>query len=125
MSVDYPVSVLNERLQVVADDIDAGSTNGWLRLLDLGGTILSSFQLARPMGTVSGGVLTFNGLSLIDPAAAATGTAARARVEDGDGNIVISGLVVGGANPEIAMSPTYNIVAGQTLALTAATITGN
>jgi hypothetical protein len=127
LSVDYNTTVLTNRLQVVIDDIDDGATNGYLRLLDIGGNILSSLQLARPMGVAANGVLTFSGLSLIDPAAAATGTAARARIEDGDGNTIISGLTVGtvGSTSEIVMSPTSFITAGQTVAITAATITGN
>jgi hypothetical protein len=127
LSVDYNTTVLTNRLQVVIDDIDDGATNGWLRLLDIGGNVLSSLQLARPMGIAANGVLTFLGLSLIDPAAAADGTAARARVEDGDGNTIISGLTVGtvGSTSDIVMSPTNFITAGQTVAITAATITGN
>jgi hypothetical protein len=126
LSVDYNTTVLTNRLQVVIDDIDDGATNGWLRLLDVGGNILSSFQLSRPMGVAASGVLTFLGLSLIDPAAAASGTAARARVEDGDGNTIISGLTVGiGSAYDIAMSPTNVITAGQTVAITAASIAGN
>ena len=127
MSVDYNTTVLTNRLQVVINDIDDGATNGNMRLLDSSGNILSSLQLARPMGVAANGVLTFLGLSLVDPAAAASGVAARARVEDGDGNTIISGLTVGsGATPvDIVMSPTNTIVAGQTVAITAATITGN
>lgn len=126
MSVNYVTSVLTNRLQIVITAIDAGATNGNMRLLNAGGSILSSLQLARPMGVASGGVLTFSGLSLIDPAAAASGTATAARVEDGDGNTIISGLTVGGSSAaDIVMSPTRNIIAGQTVAITAATITGN
>lgn len=124
MSVDYNIPTINDRLLEVVANIDAGTTNGWMRLLDGGGTILSSFQLSRPMGTVAGGVLTFNGLSIIDPAAAATGTPTSARVEDGDGTVVISGLVVGGNSPDILVSHPGTITAGQVVALTAATITG-
>lgn len=125
MSVDYATSVLTTRLQVVINAIDAGATNGWLRLLTSGGSVLSSLQLARPMGVASVGVLHFNGLSLIDPAAATAGTAELARVEDGDGNVVISGLTVGGGGNDIVLTPTNVIAAGQTIAITAATITGN
>lgn len=126
MSVNYNIAVLTNRLQVVINAIDAGATNGWMRLLDIGGNILTSFQLSRPSGTASGGVLTFNGLSLIDPSAAASGNAYAARVEDGNGNIVISGLTDGsGPGFDIILSPSVTITAGQTVALTAATITGN
>lgn len=126
MSVNYSATVLTNRLQQVLNAIDAAGTNGNLRLLDIGGGVLSSLQLARPSGTISGAVFSFSGLSLIDPAAAASGTAQRARVEDGNGNTIISGLTVsGGATADIIMTPTNIIAAGQTIAITAATITGN
>lgn len=126
MSVDYNLTVRTNRLQQVVNAIDGGATNGWMRLLSAGGVTLSSLQLSRPMGTISGGILFFNGLSLIDPAASASGGAAFARIEDGGGTIVISGLTVGtGSSFEVVMSPTNVIVAGQTIAITQATITGN
>lgn len=125
MSVNYNTNVLTSRLQKVIDAIDAGASNGWLRLLDPNFNVLSSFQLPRPMGVAAAGVLTFNGLSLIDPAAAARGTATQARVEDSSGTVVISGLLVNGSTPDILLTPTNEIVAGQTLAITAATIRGN
>ncbi len=127
MSVNYNITLLTNRLQLVINDIDDGVSNGNMRLLDSGGNILSSLQLARPMGVAANGVLTFQGLSLVDPAAAASGAATRARIEDGNGNTVISGLTVGtGTVPvDIVMSPSNVITAGQTVAITAATITGN
>lgn len=126
LSVDYNTTVRTNRLQQGINATDAGASNGWLRLLNDGGTILSSFQLARPSATAANGVATFNGMSLIDPAAAAEGYATAARTEDGDGNIIISGLTVGtGSSYEIVMSPTNYITVGQTVAITAATIIGN
>lgn len=127
MSVDYNITVLTNRLQQVVNAIDAGATNGVLRLLNSGGTTLSSLSLARPCGVAASGVLTFSGMSLIDPAAVATDSAKFAKVEDGDGNTVISGLTVGtvGSTSDVVMSPTNFITAGQTVAITAATITGN
>lgn len=127
MSVDYNITVRTNRLQQVVNAIDAGTTNGVMRLLNIGGTTLSSLSLARPCGVAASGVLTFSGMSLIDPAAVATDSAKFARVEDGDGNTIISGLTVGtvGSTNNIVMSPTNFITAGQTVAITAATITGN
>lgn len=126
LAVDYNLTVRTNRLQQGINATDAGATNGVLRLLDSGGTILASLSLARPSATAANGVATFNGMSLIDPAAAATGYATAARTEDGDGNTIISGLTVGmGSTSEIVMSPTNFITAGQTVAITAATITGN
>jgi hypothetical protein len=126
MSVNYTLTLLTNRLQLVANAIDAGATNGFLALLDSGGNTLSTLALARPCGVAALGVLTFNGMSLIDPAAAGTGNAALAMVSDGDGNTVISGLTAGTANTnDIVMSPTSFIAAGQVVAITQASITGN
>lgn len=126
MSVNYPVSVINQRLQDVVTAIDAGGGNGVMRLLDIGGTILSSLSLSRPAGTVSAGYLTFGSLPLIDPVAAATGNAVAARIEDSAGTIVISGLTVTGTSTsaDIAMSPSNTITAGQTVAISFASIQG-
>lgn len=129
MSVDYNLTVRTNRLQQGINATDAGSTNGVMRLLDSGGNILSTLELARPSATAANGVATFNGLSLVDPAAAASGFATAARTEDGDGTVVISGLTVGAASPgasyDILMTPSNLIIAGQTVAITAASITGH
>ncbi len=121
MPVDYSTTVLNNRLQQVINAIDAGASNGFMRLLDISGSIVSSFQLSRPCAVATGGTMTFNGLSLIDPSAVG-GDVAFARVEDSTGNVVIHGLTL---NADFFVSPTPIIAPGQTVALTAATITGN
>jgi hypothetical protein len=125
VSVNYPTSILNNRLQQVQNVIDGGASNGFMRLLDSGGNILSTFQLSRPSAAISGGVMTFLGMSLIDPSAAGTGQATGARFEDSAGNIAIFGLTVGSSiSADIIMTPNNQINAGQTVAVTAATITG-
>src|SRR5262249_6683336 len=125
MSVDYSLAVRNARLTAVLSAIDAGAGHGVLRLLNSVGGVLSSIALAKPSGSASGGVLRFLRLSLIDPAAAASGTAVGARIEDSTGATVIADLTVGTGGTDIVLSPTNAIVAGQTVAITAATITGN
>lgn len=127
MPVNYSLTVINNRLTQVVNAIDGGSSNGILRLLG-GNTVLSSFTLTKPCGTVAGGLLTFSGMSLVDQSAAASGTSTGGRIEDSAGNIVVSGLVVNGissAVTDIFLSPSASIVAGQAVAITAATITGN
>ena len=126
MTVNYNVSTLTARLQVVVNAIDA-TGNGFMRLSDGGGNVLTSFQLSNPMGTASNGLLTFNGLSLIDPSAAAGGQAVAGRCETSAGVVVISGLTVGGpgSTADIVLSPNTTITAGQTVAVTAASIQGN
>ena len=126
MSVNYSPSVITNRLQQVLNAIDGGASNGFMRILDAGGNILSSLQLARPSAINANGVLTFQGMSLIDPSAAGTGQAIGARFEDSSGNIIISGLTIGSSvSADIQMTPNNQINAGQTVAVTAATITGH
>lgn len=129
MSTVYPVSIINARLQVVVNAIDGGGSNGVLRVVDSGNVILSSITLARPSGTVAGGVLTFAGTPLGDPSAAANGTAAAARVEDSNGNVVISGWTVSPfAGSDVVISNglgTAVITAGQAISLTIGNITGH
>lgn len=126
MSVNYNLTVLSNRLQVVETAIDAGGSNGFMQLLGASG-VLSTLELARPCGVVSGDTLSFNGLSLIDPAATGTGFAIGARITNSAGTVVISGLTVGTGSPgstsyDIFMAPTNFITAGQAIAITAATI---
>lgn len=124
MSVNYNTSVLNSRLQDVANAIDAGGGPGVLRLMDNGSAILASLSFSQPCGTVAGGVLTFTP-SLIDPAAVGSGAATIAQCEDSTGTVIISGLTVDTAGADIVLSPTNVITAGQVIAITAASITGN
>lgn len=126
MSVVYTIPVINTRLQDVVNAIDAGPAAGVLRLLNSGGSTLSSLALAKPSGSVSGGILSFLGLSLVDPAAAASGLATAARIEDSTGTTIISGLTVGNTSAsDIVLSPSATIVAGNTIAITQGTITGH
>jgi hypothetical protein len=128
MSVNYNVTVRTNRLQQVVNAIDAGASNGFMRLLDNHGNVTSSLQLSRPCGTAANGILTFNGMPLLDAAAVGSANPVNsARFEDSTGNIIISGLTVGGANGgyDIAITPSTIINAGQTVVVTAATITGN
>ena len=126
MSVNYNTQVRTNRLQQAINAMDAGAGVGVLRLLDAAGIILSTLPLVKPSAIAAGGVMTFNGLSLTDPGAASSGTAVAARIEDSTGTVVISGLTVSSAvGADIVLSPTNTIVAGQTVAITAATITGN
>lgn len=129
MSVIYPLSLINTRLGDVVAAIDDGPAAGNLQLLDASGNVLSTLALSDPVGIVSNGVLTFTGMSLVDPAAARSGAASTAQITDSLGVVWISGLTVGTASPgatfDILLSPTNVIVAGQTIAITSATITGH
>jgi hypothetical protein len=128
MAVNYSLTAINDRLLGVVTAIDSGGSNAVLRLL-AGGTIVSTISLARPCGTVNGGVLTFSG-TLLDPAAANTGNITAGRVESSDGATQISGLTAGIplSGADIIISNGLNttlITAGQVVSLTSAQITGS
>jgi len=125
MSVDYNLDVRNSQLQQVVNAIDAGASNGVLRLIDGSGVILSSLALAKPCAAVAAGRMNFNGLSLVDPAAAGIGVATRARIEDSAGTVVIDGLSVSNAaGADIVLTPSNVIAAGEVIAIPAASILG-
>lgn len=128
MAVDYTVFAINYRLQGVIDAIDSGATNGYLELV-AGSTVVSTISLARPCGSVNGGVLTFTG-TLLDPAAANTGTVDSGRILNGDGTLTVANLSVGIplSGADIVMSNGLNstvVTAGQTVQLLSGQITGS
>lgn len=128
MSITYSTTAINDRLLGVVAAIDAGGTNGSLKLL-AGGTTISTIQLAVPSGTVNGGILTFSG-TLLDPSAANTGSPTEGRIYDSNGSVVISGLTVGVplSGADIAITNGLNttkINAGQVVSLLSAQITGS
>lgn len=125
MAIVYSQAVINARLQGIVTELGASST----LVLLAGGTTVSTIQLSSPAGTVSGGVLTFTG-TLLDPAAAATGTVTSVIVKDSTGATAISNLSVGipGGSQDVIISNGLNstlITAGQTVALLSAQITGS
>lgn len=125
MSVNYNVNVINDRLQVVVDAIDAGAAAGKLQLgTSSMAVILVTFVFSDPCGTISSGVLTFSNMPITDPYAANTGTASAAQIIDSTGTVIASGLTVGTSGTDVIISQTH-ISMGDIVALTAATITGN
>lgn len=128
MAVNYSLPTINGRLQAVINGIDGGGGNGNLYLL-AANTVVSTIQLARPSGTVNGGVLTFAG-TLLDPAAATTGIVDTGVIKDSTGTTVISGLTVGIPlfGGDIVLNNGLNntlVSSGQTVQLLSAQITGS
>lgn len=128
MSVIYNLTATNSRLEGVVEAIDANG-QGFLKLRSIGGTVLSSIQLAVPSGTVDSGVLTFAG-QLFDEAAVGTGDADNAVIQDANGTTIVSGLTVGIplSGRDIILSNGLNstaISSGQVLELLTAQITGS
>lgn len=123
MSVNYSATLKNTRM---TDVVTAIGSTGYLNILTSGGsTLLASIPLANPAGSVTSGVLTFSGTPLSESSANASGTAATATIStaaNNGGTQVVTGLTVGTAGTDIVLSST-NIVAGQPVTITSATIT--
>ena len=125
VAIVYSQAVINARLQGVVTELGALAS----MILKAGSTTVSTIQLASPVGTVNGGVLTFTG-QLLDPSAAGSGEVNTAIIQDSTGATAISGLSVGipGGSQDVIISNGLNstlITAGQTVALLSAQITGS
>jgi hypothetical protein len=120
MPVNYNTTLKNTRMTAVVTSIgSAGKIEIGTTLMAV---VLATINLSNPCGTVSGGVLTFSGTPLTVSSAANSGTAANARVRDGSNTDIITGLTVSSTSGDIVLSST-NIVAGQPVTLTSASIT--
>lgn len=126
MGVIYAAALRTARMNEVVDAIDAGAGAGKLKIGTTAmGTVLATIPLADPCGSVSGDVLTFDCTPAIsDTSADASGTAAAATITDSDDNVIVSGLSVGTSGTNIVLD-SVSITAGQTVTITAATITHN
>lgn len=124
MAVTYSTAAKTARMNAVVSQIDAGAGTSTIEIGTSGmGTVLAVFDLPDPCGTVTNGVLTFDmDPDLTDSSANAGGTAAAARIKDGSGTAVITGLTVGTSGADIILD-SVSITAGQTVTLTAGTIT--
>lgn len=123
MAVTYTTAVKTARMQAVADQIDAGASPGKLKIRDSGNVVLATLTLADPCGTAAAGVLTLDfDPDISDTSADASGTAANAIITDSADTTVISGLTVGTSGTDIILDST-SITAGQTVTITAGTIT--
>lgn len=121
MAVTYTNAVKNARLDAVVSQI------GGTGVLEIGttgmGTVLATIALNATAGTSSAGVLTFSGFPKSDTSADATGTAAAARIRTATaGTDIVTGLTVGISGSDINLDST-SITAGQTVTITAASIT--
>jgi hypothetical protein len=127
MGVIYAAALRTTRMTAVVTAIDVG-TAGKLKIGTTAmGTVLATLTLADPCGTVSGDVLTFDfDPDISDTSADNSGTAAAATITDSSDNVIVSGLTVGlsGSGANIILDNT-SIVAGQTVTITAGTLTHN
>lgn len=124
MAVTYSTAAKNARLDAVTALIDAGVSAGKLKIRNSSDTVLATLTLADPCASAaSGGVLTFDfDPDISDTSADASGTAANAIITDSADTTVISGLTVGTSGTDIILD-SVSITAGQTVTITAGTIT--
>jgi hypothetical protein len=128
MGLLYRAALRTTRMQSVADDIDSGSGAGYLEICTASyASVLATITLSDPCGSVSGDVLTLT-TPHSDTSADNTGDAAIARIKNSSNTTIVDELTVGktGDTAHIILAQaTVGIVAGQTVALTSATITHN
>lgn len=123
MAVTYSTATKAARMTAVVGQIDAGAGAGKLKIYTSGGsTLLATFTLADPCGSVSGAVLTFDFDPDLSTTAVADGTAAVATITDDADTVVISGLTVGTSGTDIVLD-SVAITNGQTVELATGTIT--
>ncbi|MCU0298022.1 MAG: hypothetical protein MUF33_05820 [Candidatus Nanopelagicales bacterium] len=122
MAVVYPNSVKIARMAAVVSQ--AGTT----AVLEIGttgmATVLATFTLNNPIaGAATGaGVLTLSGFPK-NATAAATGTAAAARIRTATGGAdIVTGLTVGTTAADVILD-SVSITSGQTVTLNSATLT--
>lgn len=122
MAVTYTNAVKNARMDAVTTQ--AGTT----AVLEIGtasmASILASFTLNNPIAAAASGagVLTLSGFPK-NATAAATGTAAAARLRTATaGTDIITGLTVGTSAADVILD-SVSITSGQTVTLSSATIT--
>lgn len=133
MSIRYTATVKSARLGSVITYL--GST-GYLNILSGTGALLAALPLASPAGVVSTSgsgtsavvTLNFSGLPLSESSALASGQASAASLSTAapssgavGGTVIADNLVVGTVSGDIQLS-SLNIVAGQPVTITAASI---
>jgi hypothetical protein len=125
MAVIYATAVRTARMNDVLTALNQGAGPGKLKIGTTAmGSILATLILVDPAGSVSGDILTLDFDPDISDVADNSGTAAAATLTDSDDNIIVSGLTVGTSGTNIVLDST-SITAGQTVTITAGTLTHN
>lgn len=119
MAITLNTTLRNARATAIVTE--AGATAKLSVYTAAYGTLLYTSTCAATLGTVSGGVLTFNAVG--NATAAAAGTAAIARLFKTDGTtMVIEGLTVGTSGTNIVITNT-TIAVSDVITTSSATIT--
>ena len=109
-------------MQAVITAVDANAAPATLEIGTASmGAVLGIITLAKPSFTESGGVLTMAGAPK-SGTASSTGTAAAARIKDGGGNVIVSGLTVGVSGSDINLG-SVSVASGQQVTLSSGSIT--
>jgi hypothetical protein len=119
MPISLPTTLRNARATAIVTEAGA---NAKLSVYTAAyGTLLYTATCASVLGTVSGGVLTFNAVG--NATAVAAGTAAAARLFKSDGTTtVIDGLTVGTSGTNVTITNT-TIAINDVVTTSAATVT--
>jgi hypothetical protein len=122
MTVVYSNTIKNNRMTQAELGIDnnAAAANLLIGTAAMA-TTLVTIPLSKPSFTVSGNAMTMAGVPH-SGTASATGTAAAAQINDGGGTAQVTGLTVGTSGTDIVLNST-SITSGQTVTITAGTIT--
>ncbi len=137
MSISYITAAKNARLAagltaaVSGQSVDGGSGSGKLVIGTAGMSIvLATITLNKPSFSISAGVATLIVSPALSATAGAAGTAAAAQIQDSAGNIIISGLTVGGtaegtgSGKDIVLAAS-TITTGITVSVTSGAITAS
>lgn len=120
----YSSTAIDDRLLGTVAAIDAGGTNGRLKLF-AAGDLCASFELARPCGTVGGGVLTFGGTLMDVGAIGSAHLVSSGAIYDSNGSVVVQGLTAGISSQPVDIVVSTPIIApGQVVQVLSMTITG-
>lgn len=122
MAVNYRASLKTTRMNAVVTDIDSGTGPATLEICTAAfASVLVTFTLSDPSSTVAADVLTLSGMPKTANAAA-TGTAAVARIKESGGTVIVNNLSVGTSGTDITISST-SITSGNPYNLNSGTIT--
>lgn len=132
MAIKLSEAARNARLNAITTLVDGGASPGYIEVRSgtrpanvntaATGTVLATFTLADPsFGAAAAGVITLDADPDISATAAATGTASWARGYDSTGAAVFDGDV--GTSGTDFIITSVSITSGQTVTLTAGTLT--
>lgn len=122
MAVNYVASLKTTRMAAVITAIDVSAPAAYIEIGTAAmAATLVTITLGDPSFAESAGVITMQGAPK-SGVATGTGAAAAARIRNGAGADVVTGLTVGTSGSDINLNST-SITTGQTVTLTSGTIT--